>query len=43
MPVVQAALFIGILMLIVNCAGFEARLAEFHRLSQVSGKITTLL
>jgi hypothetical protein len=37
MRVVQAALFVRLLMLIVNCAGFEARLAEFHGLSQASG------
>jgi hypothetical protein len=34
MRVVQAALFIG--LLIVNRAGFEARLAEFHGLSQAT-------
>jgi hypothetical protein len=36
MRVVQAALFIG--LLIVNRAGFEARLAEFHRRSQATRK-----
>jgi hypothetical protein len=41
MPVVQAALFIG--LLIVNGAGFEARLAEFHRVSQATRKIANRL
>jgi hypothetical protein len=36
MPVLQAALFIGLLMLIVHCAGFVARLAEIHSLSQAA-------
>jgi hypothetical protein len=43
MRVVQAALFIRLLVRIVNRAGFEARLAEFHRLSQATRKIANRL
>jgi hypothetical protein len=43
MRVVQAALLIRLLMLIVNRAGFEARVAEFHRLSQATRKTANRL